>query len=72
MQEFATHDYRLLSIPAAAEKLGVSEYAMRSLISEKRIPTVQVGKRRRVPAFGLEAFVHTCDFVDESEGEAHA
>lgn len=45
------------SVPEAAWALGVSPDTVRTLIDERRLPTVpHVGRRRLVPVAALEAF----------------
>ncbi len=48
---------RLLSIPEAAERLGVGERFIRRLVSERRIRYVKVGKHVRIADSVLTAYI---------------
>jgi excisionase family DNA binding protein len=48
---------RLMKVPEVAEYLGVCPATVWSLISEDRIPSVKVGRARRIPEDSLIAYV---------------
>ncbi|MEU3374442.1 helix-turn-helix domain-containing protein [Streptomyces sp. NPDC006660] len=48
---------RLLSVPEAAERLGVGERFIRRLITERRIRYVKVGKHVRIADSVLAAYI---------------
>jgi excisionase family DNA binding protein len=52
-----TDDRRLLSVPEAYRALGIGRSKLFTLISEGRIATVAIGRRRLVPVEALDAFV---------------
>lgn len=60
----------LLRPSDAADVLGISRSKLYELIAERTIPTVQVGKRARVPLKALEAWVD--QQVHEQVGARHA
>jgi excisionase family DNA binding protein len=47
-----------IGMTEAARRLGVSSRTVASLISENRIPSYKIGRRRIVPVAALEAFVN--------------
>ena len=51
---------RLVTIPAAAQLLGVSRSELYELLGEGALPTVRIGRSRRVAIADLEAFVQRC------------
>ncbi|MFI6689944.1 helix-turn-helix domain-containing protein [Streptomyces sp. NPDC050485] len=48
---------RLLTVPEAAERLGVGERFIRRLISQRRIRYVKVGKHVRIADSVLAAYI---------------
>ena len=46
-----------LSVPEAAEVIGVSASKMYGIVKSKGFPTIQVGKRILVSAKGLERWI---------------
>lgn len=48
---------RLLTIPAAAGLLGVSRSKLYELLAEGALPTVRIGRSRRIAIADLEVFV---------------
>lgn len=46
-----------LSVPEAAEVIGVSTSKMYGIVKSKGFPTIQVGKRILVSAKGLERWI---------------
>ncbi|GGU32190.1 helix-turn-helix domain-containing protein [Streptomyces violascens] len=48
---------RLLSVPEAADRLGVGERFIRRLVSERRIRYVKVGKHVRIAASVLDTYI---------------
>lgn len=46
-----------LSVPEAAEIIGISKSKMYELVRSKGFPTIQVGKRLLVSAKGLERWI---------------
>ena len=51
---------RLVTIPAAAQLLGVSRSKLYELLGEGALPTVRIGRSRRIAIADLEAFVGRC------------
>ncbi len=51
---------RLVTIPAAAQLLGVSRSKLYELLGEGALPTVRIGRSRRIAIADLEAFVQRC------------
>ncbi len=47
----------LLTVTQAAERLNTGERFIRRLIDERRIEFVRVGRKIRIPADALEAFI---------------
>jgi excisionase family DNA binding protein len=50
-------DRLLYSIPDAADKLSISARVLERLISDGKVSTVKIGRRRLVPAEALEEYV---------------
>ena len=61
-REFAedAHQLRLVTIPVAANLLGVSRSKLYDLLAEGELPTVRIGRARRIAVADLEAFVRRC------------
>ena len=59
MPASASH-VRLVTIPAAATLLGVSRSKLYELLGEGELPTVRIGRSRRIAIADLEAFVGRC------------
>ncbi len=51
---------RLVTIPAAAQLLGVSRSKLYELLGDGELPTVRIGRLRRIAIADLEAFVRRC------------
>jgi excisionase family DNA binding protein len=51
---------RLVTIPVAAKLLGVSRSKLYELLGEGALPTVRIGRSRRIAIAYLEAFVGRC------------
>ena len=51
---------RLVTIPAAATLLGASRSKLYELLGEGALPTVRIGRSRRIAIADLEAFVGRC------------
>ena len=51
---------RLVTVPAAATLLGVSRSKLYVLLGEGALPTVRIGRSRRIAIADLEAFVGRC------------
>lgn len=51
---------RLVTIPVAAQLLGVSRSKLYELLGEGALPTVRIGRSRRIAIADLEAFVGRC------------
>jgi excisionase family DNA binding protein len=51
---------RLVTIPAAAALLGLSRSKLYELLGEGALPTVRIGRSRRIAIADLEAFVGRC------------
>ena len=51
---------RLVTIPAATQLLGVSRSKLYELLGEGALPTVRIGRSRRIAIADLEAFVGRC------------
>ena len=51
---------RLVTIPVAAKLLGVSRSKLYELLGEGALPTVRIGRSRRIAIADLEAFVGRC------------
>lgn len=47
----------LYAIPEAAEQLSVSARVLERLISDGKVETIKIGRRRLVPAEALEDYV---------------
>ena len=50
--------FRLVTIPVAAQLLGVSRSKLYELLGEGALPTVRIGRSRRISIADLETFVH--------------
>jgi excisionase family DNA binding protein len=48
----------LLTVNEAAEALSLGRSAMYALLLSGEVPSIKIGRVRRVPLYGLEAFVH--------------
>jgi len=57
MTQRPSTDRALLRAEEVAEILGISRWNAQDLIREGRVPSVMVGKRRRVPVAALHAWV---------------
>lgn len=53
------NDRLLLTIPEAAERLGIGRSTAYELIAEGRLETVHIGRACRVPVDGLRRFVES-------------
>ena len=51
---------RLVTIPAATQLLGESRSKLYELLGEGALPTVRIGRSRRIAIADLEAFVGRC------------
>ena len=51
---------RLVTIPVAAQLLGVSRSKLYELLAQGELPTVRIGRSRRIAIADLEVFVHRC------------
>ena len=51
---------RLVTIPAAAQLLGVSRSKLYELLAEGALPTVRIGRSRRIAMVDPQAFVRRC------------
>ena len=60
----------VVTIPAAAQLLGVSRSKLYELLGEGVLPTVRIGRSRRIADSDLEAFVRRCRDVEGSLGES--
>ena len=49
----------ILTIPQVAKALGISSKAAYSLVNEKKLGAIRVGRKIKVPKFSLEEFVKT-------------
>lgn len=50
-------DLRLITIDAAAERLGLSRSKVYLLIADGELPTIHIGRARRIALSDLRAFV---------------
>jgi excisionase family DNA binding protein len=50
----------LVTLPAAARMLGVSRSKLYELVAAGELPTVRIGRSRRVAVSDLEVFVRRC------------
>jgi excisionase family DNA binding protein len=50
----------LVTLPAAARLLGVSRSKLYELVAAGELPTVRIGRSRRVAVSDLEVFVRRC------------
>lgn len=55
-----THQRHLLDIDGAAEHLAVSSRFMRTLVAERRVPYLKVGKFIRFDVRDLDKWLDTC------------
>jgi excisionase family DNA binding protein len=51
----------MLSVPEAAEQLGVGTTKLKQLIAGGELASVTIGRRRLVPASSVRAFAATAD-----------
>ena len=51
---------RLVTIPVSAQLLGVSRSKLYELHAQGELPTVRIGRSRRIAIADLEVFVHRC------------
>ena len=51
---------RLLTIPVAAQLLGVSRSKLYELFAQGELPTVRIGRSRRIAIADVEVFVNRC------------
>lgn len=49
----------ILTVPQVAQALGISTKAVYSLVKDKKIGAIRVGRTIKVPKFCLEEFVKT-------------
>ena len=54
----------LLSLPEAAELLGVGKTLVQRLINDGALPSFKIGGRRLIRREDVEAFVHDLDIAD--------
>jgi excisionase family DNA binding protein len=59
--ENATDRRELLTVPEAAERLGISEWMLHNLIRSRRLRTIKIGDRRLIPVTALRAFLATAE-----------
>lgn len=50
----------LITLPAAARLLGVSRSKLYELVAAGELPTVRIGRSRRIAVADLEEFVRRC------------
>ena len=50
----------LVTLPAAARLLGVSRSKLYELVAAGELPTVRIGRSRRIAVADLEQFVRRC------------
>lgn len=48
----------LLTVPEAADALGLGRSVVYDLLLRGQLPSVKIGRARRIPLTALEAFVH--------------
>ena len=48
---------QLMSVPAAAKRLGVSPRTVWRLVRDKDLDSITVGRRRLIPATSVAAFI---------------
>lgn len=53
----AVDDLRLITIPDAALRLGLCRSKVYELIAEDKLPTIKIGRARRISMQDLRAFV---------------
>jgi excisionase family DNA binding protein len=53
----AQSGHRLLTVPEAAEQLHISRVSLYELIRSGQLPSLKIGKSRRIPASALGRFV---------------
>lgn len=57
LREFAERSRLLLTVPEAAEALGLSRSKLYELITRRAVRSVRIDGSRRVPVEALEAYV---------------
>ena len=50
-------DIVLVDIPAAAERLSISDRGVRRLIETGQLVSIKVGKRRLIPAYAIDQYI---------------
>ena len=57
MEGVIKHEQLTLSVPEAAQIVGVSQSKMYEIVKIKGFPTIQIGRRLLVSAKGLERWI---------------
>ena len=57
MEGIVKHEKLTLSVPEAAQIVGVSQSKMYEIVKIKGFPTIQIGRRLLVSAKGLERWI---------------
>ncbi|WP_328893728.1 helix-turn-helix domain-containing protein [Streptomyces sp. NBC_00236] len=51
--------HRALTVPQVMEALGLSRFTVYNLIRSRELPSITIGRARRIPAESLRTFMET-------------
>ena len=68
----ATHDVGqvLITVPEAARRLAISRSHLYQHLQRLSLPSVRIGRARRIRVMDLEAFVERLQEVENEEGDS--
>ena len=68
----ATHDVGqvLITVPEAARRLAISRSHLYQHLQRRALPSVRIGRARRIRVMDLEAFVKRLQEVENEEGDS--
>lgn len=49
--------HRLLTVPEAMEALQLGRHSIYNLLRSRELPSIKIGRARRIPADALQAFI---------------
>jgi excisionase family DNA binding protein len=70
MEQLSTTGRLLLTVPEAAVALGIGRTLAYELVLRGELPSVKLGRARRIPVAALEAFVAKQTASRETVGDA--
>jgi excisionase family DNA binding protein len=51
-------DYELLTVPEVMARLKISRSTVYDLIRTRQLPSITIGRARRIPTHALTAYIH--------------